>query len=115
MSKAAANRCRRALAILLPVAWINILFTILESTPARGWLLTGRLVPSVLEGVALLAFLGSWAGGIFLWFTTQPLLHSSWLWLIALIPLGFIFGSIYTIVAARRFSISFAKRRGELS
>ena len=69
----------------------------------QKWLLSGELVPSILNGIALVAMLASWVGAIYLWFLVRPMIHSSWTWLIGLFPFGVVFGPIYIIKTGSRF------------
>jgi len=98
------TRCQKALRILVPAAWINIFFAILEASPARSWFLSGNLVPSILNGVAVVACFGTWGGSIYLWFASRPLIRSSWAWLLCLFPIGFVLGSVYILIADSRLA-----------
>ncbi len=63
--------------------------------------MSGKLIPSVLNGAGLLGMLASWAGAIYLWFTVGRAIGSSVLWLVAVIPLGLMFGPIYVVRVAQ--------------
>jgi hypothetical protein len=102
MSPEIPPRLPRVFNVLVAAAWIDLAFVAAEASPVSGWLLSGRLIPSVINGVALLAVVGAWAGSIYLWFVSGRQLGSSVAWPIVLVPLGFVLGAVYILRLASR-------------